>query len=172
MSQKTEKSDICFLRNALYSRPGPDLCRGPGPFVLQDLATFPGPAPPGIRLFSDQMESKTRFANILFDETFKIVMGAPGNDPLLIKIIELLLPGKQIRTLQRLDKENHGFVFSDKNTTFDLFCTSEAGEQFHPGPDGCQNPCRGAGSGASEMQNGLRAPSGLCAEHPELPAPA
>ena len=76
------------------------------------------------------MESKTRFANILFDETFKIVMGAPGNDPLLIKIIELLLPGKQIRTLQRLDKENHGFVFSDKNTTFDLFCTSGTGEQF------------------------------------------
>ena len=74
--------------------------------------------------------NKPRFANILFDETFKIVVGAPGNEPLLIRLIETLIPGKKIRFLERLDKENHGLVISDKNTTFDLFCTSEAGEQF------------------------------------------
>ena len=74
--------------------------------------------------------NKPRFANILFDETFKIVVGAPGNEPLLIRLIETLIPGKKIRSLERLDKENHGLVISDKNTTFDLFCTSEAGEQF------------------------------------------
>ena len=73
---------------------------------------------------------KPKFANILFDETFKIVVGAPGNEPLLIRLIEILIPGKKIRSLERLDKENHGLVISDKNTTFDLFCTSEAGEQF------------------------------------------
>ena len=28
------------------------------------------------------------------------------------------------------NKENHGLSVSDKNTTFDLFCTSETGEQF------------------------------------------
>ena len=76
------------------------------------------------------MMNKPRFANILFDETFKIVVGAPGNEPLLIRLIETLIPGKKIRFLERLDKENHGLVISDKNTTFDLFCTSEAGEQF------------------------------------------
>ena len=76
------------------------------------------------------MMNKPRFANILFDETFKIVVGAPGNEPLLIRLIETLIPGKKIRSLERLDKENHGLVISDKNTTFDLFCTSEAGEQF------------------------------------------
>ena len=71
-----------------------------------------------------------RYANLLYDESFKIVVGAPGNEPLLIRLIELLIPGKKISSLIRLDKENHGFVFSDKNTTFDLFCKSEAGEQF------------------------------------------
>ena len=71
-----------------------------------------------------------RFANLLHDETFKIVVGAPGNEPLVIKFIEMLLPGKKIRELTNLDKENHGLVLSDKNTTFDLFCTSEEGEQF------------------------------------------
>ena len=29
-----------------------------------------------------------------------------------------------------MDKENHGFVLSDKNTTFDLMCKSETGERF------------------------------------------
>ena len=76
------------------------------------------------------MMNKPKFANILFDETFKIVVCAPGNEPLLIRLIETLIPGKKIRSLERLDKENHGLVISDKNTTFDLFCTSEAGEQF------------------------------------------
>ncbi len=70
------------------------------------------------------------FANLLHDETFKIVVGAPGNELLVIKFIEMLIPGKKIRELTNLDKENHGLVLSDKNTTFDLFCTSEEGEQF------------------------------------------
>ena len=41
------------------------------------------------------MENK-RFANLLYDETFKIVIGAPGNEPLIIKLIEMLIPGKKI----------------------------------------------------------------------------
>ena len=71
-----------------------------------------------------------RFANLLYDESFKIVVGAPGNEPLLIHLIETLIPGKKITELTNLDKENHGMVPSDKNTTFDLFCKSENGERF------------------------------------------
>ena len=75
------------------------------------------------------MENK-RLANLLYDETFKIVIGAPGNEPLIIKLIEMLIPDKKIVELTNLDKENHGLVFSDKNTTFDLMCESETGERF------------------------------------------
>lgn len=72
----------------------------------------------------------SRFANILFDDAFKEVVCAPGNEGLLIKIVELLIPGKHVKSLVLRDKENHGLSVSDKNTTFDLYCTSEDGEQF------------------------------------------
>lgn len=71
-----------------------------------------------------------KYANILFDDAFKVVVCAPGNEELLIKIIELMVPGKRICKLELRDKENHGLSVSDKITTFDLFCTSETGEQF------------------------------------------
>ena len=72
----------------------------------------------------------SRFANILFDDAFKVAVCAPGNEGLLIKIIELLIPGKHIKSLVLRDKENHGLSVSDKITTFDLYCTGENGEQF------------------------------------------
>ena len=71
-----------------------------------------------------------KYANILFDDAFKVVVCAPGNEPLLIEIIELLIPEKKIARLDLKEKENHGLSVSDKITTFDLFCTSDTGEQF------------------------------------------
>ena len=75
-------------------------------------------------------QSAGRYANILYDEAFKVVLCSPGNEELLIKIIELLIPGKRIRSLSLHDKEQHGLSLSDKNVNFDLYCTSESGEQF------------------------------------------
>ena len=74
------------------------------------------------------MEQK--FANILFDDAFKVVVCAPGNENLLARIIELLVPGKTVTGLELREKENHGLSVSDKITNFDLFCTSDTGEQF------------------------------------------
>lgn len=71
-----------------------------------------------------------KYANILFDGSFKTVVCAPQNEDLLIKIIELMIPGKHIAKLKPGDKENHGLSVSDKITTFDLYCTSNIGEQF------------------------------------------
>lgn len=72
-----------------------------------------------------------RYACILIDEAFKITVCNPEHELLLRKIIELLIPGKKIRELSFVDKENHGLVISDKNTIFDLYCTEEGtGEQF------------------------------------------
>jgi len=44
--------------------------------------------------------------------------------------IELLIPGKKISSLTLRDKEQHGLALTDKNVNFDLYCTSESGEQF------------------------------------------
>ena len=71
-----------------------------------------------------------KYANILFDDAFKVVVCAPGNETLLAKIIELLIPGKTVIGLELKEKENHGLSVTDKITNFDLFCTSGTGEQF------------------------------------------
>ena len=67
-------------------------------------------------------EGKGRFAFLLFDATFKVVVCTPENEKLLIEIIELLIPGKHISHITFLNKEQHGLVIEDKNVTFDLLC--------------------------------------------------
>lgn len=71
-----------------------------------------------------------KYANLLFDDSFKVVICAPGNERLLMDIIELLVPGKKLKSLELRDKEQHGLSISDKISNFDLYCTSETGEQF------------------------------------------
>ena len=72
-----------------------------------------------------------RFAFLLLDSSFKVVVCSPENSGLLIKIIELLLPGKHISNIIFLDKEKHGFVIEEKSSTFDLLCQDkDTGEEF------------------------------------------
>ena len=70
------------------------------------------------------------FANILYDDAFKVVLTEPSNNRLLIKLVEFFLPGKTIQSLTLDDKEQHGLILSDKNCTFDLFCTTDKGERI------------------------------------------
>lgn len=51
-----------------------------------------------------------RFANVLFDDAFKVVVCAPGNEELLAEIIELLVPGKVISSLELKEKRKPWFV--------------------------------------------------------------
>ena len=70
------------------------------------------------------------FANILYDDAFKVVLAEPSNNRLLVKLVEFFLPEKTIQTLTLDDKEQHGLILSDKNCTFDLFCTTNTGERI------------------------------------------
>jgi len=70
------------------------------------------------------------FANILYDEAFKVVLTEPSNRRLLVKLIEFFLPGKTIQSITLDDKEQHGLILSDKNVTFDLLCTTDQNERF------------------------------------------
>ena len=77
------------------------------------------------------LEGKGRYAFLLFDATFKVVVCTPENEKLLIEIIELLIPGKHISHLWFIDKEQHGLVIEDKNVIFDLLCKDkDTGEEF------------------------------------------
>lgn len=71
-----------------------------------------------------------KFANILNDEAFKVVIFTPGNEELVARMIELLIPGKRIKHLTFVNNEQHGLAVSDKNSNFDAICTSDTDEQF------------------------------------------
>ena len=76
-------------------------------------------------------EGKGRYAFLLFDATFKVVVCTPENEKLLIEIIELLIPGKHISSITFINKEMHGLVIEEKNVNFDLLCRDDdTGEEF------------------------------------------
>ena len=70
-----------------------------------------------------------KYANLLNDETFKVVICARGNEGRVAGMLNILLPEKKIKQLKFLDREQHGLAISDKNVTFDLYCTEENGER-------------------------------------------
>ena len=71
-----------------------------------------------------------KYANILNDDAFKVVIFTPGNEELLAWMIGLMIPGKRIRKLEFQPTEQHGLAISDKISNFDAVCTSETGEMF------------------------------------------
>ena len=71
------------------------------------------------------------YACILFDTTFKVVLCNPRNEKLMIQILELLIPGKRIQSIEFLDKEKHGLEINEKSVTFDMLCRERnTGEEF------------------------------------------
>ena len=71
-----------------------------------------------------------RYANILNDDAFKVIIFTPGNEELMARMLEVLLPGKTIRSLEFRPTEQHGLAISDKISNFDAVCTSDTGEMF------------------------------------------
>ena len=72
-----------------------------------------------------------KYAYLLSDATFKVVICTPAHEKLLIDILELLLPDKHIDSITFINKEMRGLVVSEKNVTFDLLCKDDStGEEF------------------------------------------
>ena len=75
--------------------------------------------------------SQGPYACILFDSTLKVVVCNPRHEKLMIQIIEMLIPGKHIESIEFLDKEKHGLEINEKSVTFDLLCKDKkTGESF------------------------------------------
>ena len=56
---------------------------------------------------------------ILNDDAFKVIIFTPGNEELMARMLEVLLPGKTIRSLEFRPTEQHGLAISDKISNFD-----------------------------------------------------
>ena len=80
---------------------------------------------------TENKRGEGRYAYLLSDACFKVVICTPAHEKLLIEILQLLLPGKQIESITFVNKEMHGLVVSEKNVTFDLLCKEKVtGEEF------------------------------------------
>ena len=62
----------------------------------------------------------SRYANILNDDAFKVIIFTPGNEKLMARMLEVLLPGKIISKLEFRPTEQHGLAVSDKISNFPL----------------------------------------------------
>ena len=72
----------------------------------------------------------TKYVNILNDDAFKVVIFTPGNEELLARMIEVVIPGMHIEKLVFQPTEQHGLSVSDKICNFDAVCTSKNKEMF------------------------------------------
>ena len=77
-----------------------------------------------------QQSSPGRYAQILHDQIFKLILAAPENRDLLIMLLNLLLPGLNISEVTFLDKEQHGFAFNEKRCIFDVYCETARKERI------------------------------------------
>ena len=68
----------------------------------------------------------TKYVNILNDDAFKVVIFTPGNEELLARMIEIVIPGMHIKQLVFQPTEQHGLAISDKISNFDAVCTSDS----------------------------------------------
>ena len=59
-----------------------------------------------------------RYANILNDDAWKVVIFTPGNEELMARMLEVLIPGKKISKLEFRPTEQHGLSVSDKISNF------------------------------------------------------
>lgn len=80
---------------------------------------------------TNQFKQAGKYACILFDKTFKVTVCKQENEELLRGIIELLIPGKRIASLQMNRNEQEGDSVSEKTVIFDIVCTdADSGEKF------------------------------------------
>ena len=75
-------------------------------------------------------KTPARYAQILYDDIFKLVFAAPENRDLLIMLLNLLIPEIHITEITFLDKEQHGFAFNEKTCIFDVYCRTQRDERI------------------------------------------
>lgn len=71
-----------------------------------------------------------RYAQLLYDEIFKLIFSAPENEDLLMMLLNLLIPEIDVKEITFIDKEQHGFAFNEKKCIFDVYCLTENEERI------------------------------------------
>ena len=109
--------DIALMRCCTIVEPG---CGGQYSRAINCRAAVSAPAnvTKCMAHSNQSLRQAGKYACVLYDTTFKVVLVRRENEELIRRIIELLIPGKRISSLTFIDKEQKGLVVSEKNVTF------------------------------------------------------
>lgn len=70
-----------------------------------------------------------RYANLTLDKGFKITLGRPGSEEVLMHMLNRLL-GLRIKWLEYRNTEHPGMTEDDRSSRFDVYCEDEDGNGF------------------------------------------
>ena len=70
-----------------------------------------------------------RYADLTLDKGFKIVLGSPGSERILMNMLNCLL-GVRITQLEYRSNEHPGMTEDDRTSRFDVYCRDEDGNGF------------------------------------------
>ena len=68
------------------------------------------------------------FIDLRIDYAFKLVVGTPGNEDLLLMLVNAILPEKGITSVTLNPQENVGLRKEARRSVFDISCTTSKGE--------------------------------------------
>lgn len=81
----------------------------------------------GKRFYNDGLPYVGRYVDLMFDKGFKRIFGKESNKDLLINLLNEILPELKIRDLNFINTERQGLALESKNSTFDVYCTTDTG---------------------------------------------
>ena len=68
-----------------------------------------------------------KYIDLKFDFAFKTVFGTPGNEDLLLMLIDSILPEKHIKSVELGPQEQQGDSYESKRVIYDIRCKTENG---------------------------------------------
>ena len=70
------------------------------------------------------------FIDLKLDYAFKLIFGKPGNEDLLLKLVNAILPEKQISSVTIKNAEQKGLRPTSRHAVFDIDCVTSNGEEL------------------------------------------
>lgn len=71
------------------------------------------------------------FVDLRLDYAFKLVFGTPGNEDLLLKLINAVIPGRNFTCVQLSTTERAGLRRDSRRTVYDIFATTSDGSDVN-----------------------------------------
>ena len=73
------------------------------------------------------LQQDLTFTDPTLDHEFKRLFATPGNEDLLLMLIDIIIPEKQITSVTLGNQENYSDSPQTKKTIFDVKCTTQSG---------------------------------------------